>query len=102
MELLEAVKELLRKDWGVIVNRLGGGVYVVTNEGAHEYGEDMGERSIYFILVGIKWSGDLSGGHARCYHHWTGTVGGLFNCPPLKLPNFNFLNTAIKNILFNT
>ena len=42
------------------------------------------------------------GVYATGYPHWTGTVGGLFNGDPVKLPNYNFLNTTIKNILFNT
>ena len=29
-------------------------------------------------------------------------AGYLMGRPPVKLPNFNFLNTTIKNILFNT
>ena len=27
----------------------GGGVYVVTNEGVHESGEDIGERAIFLV-----------------------------------------------------
>ena len=37
------------KDWGGLVKRWGGGVSVVTNEGVHEAGEEMGERSQYYF-----------------------------------------------------
>ena len=77
-------------------------MYVVTNEGVHEAVEEMGY--IYRFLVQLEYNGVgyWSGGYAHLYPHWTGTVGGLFNGGPLKLPTFNFLNTTIKNILFNT
>ena len=46
MELVEAVKYFFRKDWNSLVQIWGGSrLYVVTNEGVHEAGEDMGEIS---------------------------------------------------------
>ena len=62
----------------------------------------MGERENVLVQFKYNGVGDWSGGYAHCYLHWTWTVGGLFNGAPVKLPNFNFLNTTINNILFNT
>ena len=80
----------------------GGGVSVVTNEGVNEAGEEMGEKSIFLVKLEYNGAGVWSRGYAHCCPRRAGTVGGLFNGPPVKLPNFNFLNTTIKNLLFNT
>ena len=45
MELVEAVTDLFRRDWEGLMQRVGGGESVVTNE--------MGERDIFFSLVRI-------------------------------------------------
>ena len=79
-----------------------GGVSVVTNEGVHEAGEEMGERSRFLVELQYNGAVDWSGGYVHCYLYWTGAVGGLFNGALVKLPNFNFLNTTIKYLLFNT
>ena len=49
MELVGAVKYFFRKDWDGLVQRWGGGVSVVTNEGVHKSGEEMGEISIFLV-----------------------------------------------------
>ena len=49
MELVGAVKYIFRKDWDGLVQRWGDGVSVVTNEGVHEAGADMGEISIFSV-----------------------------------------------------
>ena len=49
MEIVGAVKDSFRKDWDGLVQRGGGGVSVVTNEGVHESGEEMGERSRFLV-----------------------------------------------------
>ena len=86
---------------GKVLCRYGwGGVSVVINEGVHETGEEKGEISRLLVQLEYNGAGDWSGGHAHCYPHWTGTVGGLFNGHPVKLPNSNFLNITIKNIFF--
>ena len=97
-----AVKYIFRKDWDGLVQRWVDGVSVVKNEGVHEAGEEMEERARFSVKLEYNGAGAWSGGYAHRYPHWTGTVGGLFSGPPVKLPNFNFLNTTIKNLLFNT
>ena len=88
---------------GKVLCRYGGGrVSVVINEGVHETGEEKGEISRLLVQLEYNGAGDCSGGHAHCYPHWTGTVGGLFNGPPVKRHNFNSLKKTIKNILFHT
>ena len=49
VELVEAVKYIFRKYWDGLVQIWGGGVSVVTNEGVHEAGEEMGEISIFLF-----------------------------------------------------
>ena len=62
----------------------------------------MGERARFLVYLEYNGAGDWSGGYAHCYPHWTGTVGDLFNGAPVKLPNFKFLHTTIKNLLFKS
>ena len=102
VELMEAVRYIFRKYWYGIVQRWGDAVSVVTNEGVHEAGEEMRERSRFLVWLEYNGSGDWYRGYAHCYPRWTGAVGGLFNGPPVKLSNFNFLKKIIKNILFYT
>ena len=49
MKLVGAVKYIFRKDWVGLVQIWGGGMSVVTNEGVHEAGEEMGERAIFLV-----------------------------------------------------
>ena len=45
---MEAVK-FFWKDWDGLVQMWGGAVYVVTNEGVRESGEEMVERSKFLV-----------------------------------------------------
>ena len=78
------------------MQRWGSEVSVVKNEGVHEADEETEEGSRFLVQVEYNGSGDWSGGFVHRYPHWNGTVGGLFNGTPVKLPNFNFLNTTIN------
>ena len=69
------------------------------NEGVHEAGEDMREKARFLVYLEYNGAGDWSGGYAHGYPNWNGTVGGLFNGAPVKLPNFNFLNKNIKSLI---
>ena len=92
MELVEAVTDLFRGDWEGLIQRAVWGRSLLTN--------DMGEIEKFLVLFKYNGVGDWSGGYAHCYPHCTGTVRGLINGPPVKLPNFNFLN-IVMNTLFD-
>ena len=77
-------------------------MFVVTNKGVYEYGEEIGERSRCLFQLEYNGVGDWSLGYEHYYPNWTGTVGRLFIGALVKFLNFNFLNTNIKNLLFNT
>ena len=80
----------------------GDGVSVVKNEGVHESGEEMGEISRFLFQLEYNGAGNWYEWYSHCYPRWAGKLGGLFNRGLVKLPNFNFLNIDIKNLLFNT
>ena len=49
LKLVGAVKYIFIKDWVGLVQIWGSGMSVVTNEGVHEAGEEMGERSGFSV-----------------------------------------------------
>ena len=49
VEIVEAVKYCFIKYWYGLVQRWGGGVSVVKNEGVNEAGEEVGEISIFLV-----------------------------------------------------
>ena len=76
VELVEAVTGLFRRYWESLNQRVGGGGSVVTNE--------IGEKEIFLVYFEFNGVGAWYGGYAHCYTHWTGTVGGLINGPPVN------------------
>ena len=61
VELVEAVTGLFRRDWESLMQRVGGGGLVVTNE--------IGEKEIFLVYFKFNGAGYWSGGYAHCYPH---------------------------------
>ena len=53
------------------------------------------ELDFWFSWNIMEWGLGPGGMHIAT-PPWTRTVGGLFNGPPVKLPNYNFLDTAMN------
>ena len=100
VELVKAITDLFRKEWGIIVKRQGGGIFVVTNEAGCESGEEKVKKSRFQFSQNIMGWG-LGPGDMQIATLVLVKQGGLFNWKPVTLPNFNLLNT-LKNILFKT
>ena len=58
VELVETVTDLFRRDWESLMQRVGGGGLVVTNE--------IVEKERFLVYLEYNGAGDWSGGYAHC------------------------------------
>ena len=66
---------------------------MVTNE--------IGEKERFLVWFKFNGAGAWSEGYAHCYPHWTGTVGGLINGPPVSSLILTS-STQLQTPFFNT